>query len=390
MSKKPFFIHLIRLTYGNYLKIKYKMKKEGFDLIPKEGPFLVFANHTHLVDPFFISSVIDSHVRWVAGAYLFKNQILRILLTKLVGSIGKQQGRSDLTTITNIREALKQGDNVGIFPEGTRTWDGEAVGFDISIAKFVRLFKVPVVLINLEGSYAIKPRWATKRRKGPFIIRVVDVLYPEKIKELSIDELYATLQEKLNFSFSKWQKENQFVYKGNRKAERVENFLYICPACNSLSTIHSDKNRIYCSNCSLEATLNEYEELIFTEKQIVSSFSQWREWQIKTLTKDKEFPPDRGILLQRDIKGRLVPFSKKFYLTLKNDKLVLTFPKIIPTGILKGFKSLEFKFDDISSMIINAKGTVEFFNKGELWRIRIANDRSILKYVEWYETHYRD
>ncbi|MFA7671876.1 MAG: lysophospholipid acyltransferase family protein, partial [Sphaerochaetaceae bacterium] len=176
MSRKPFFIHFIGLTYGSYLKIHYKIKTAGFENIPKEGPYLVLSNHTHLLDSFFISAVMDSHIRWIAGAYLFKNQILKILLTKLVGSIGKQQGRSDLTTISNVKEAFRKGENVGLFPEGTRTWDGEPLGFSVATAKFVRLFNVPVVLMNLEGNYALKPRWAQKARKGPFTIRVVDVL----------------------------------------------------------------------------------------------------------------------------------------------------------------------------------------------------------------------
>jgi 1-acyl-sn-glycerol-3-phosphate acyltransferase len=119
MSKIPFFTRFLQLTYGSYLKYRYKIKVEGFERMPNEGPFLLLANHTHVLDPFMISVVSGHYVRWVAGAYLFKNQILRVLLRKWVGSIAKQQGRSDLETIKEIEGAFKNNEVVGLFPEGT-------------------------------------------------------------------------------------------------------------------------------------------------------------------------------------------------------------------------------------------------------------------------------
>ncbi|WP_233067866.1 lysophospholipid acyltransferase family protein, partial [Sphaerochaeta sp. S2] len=99
------------------------------------------ANHAHTFDPFFISSASPVHIRWVAGAYLFKMKGMRSMMEKWIGAIAKQQGRSDLFTIRAISESLKQGDNVGVFPEGKRTWDGEPAGFDEAIAKLVKIFK---------------------------------------------------------------------------------------------------------------------------------------------------------------------------------------------------------------------------------------------------------
>ena len=53
-------------------------------------------------------------------------------------------------------------------------------------------------------------------------------------------------------------------------------------------------------------------------------------------------------------------------------------------GMLKGFKEIYWDFANMESMIIMLKYG-EFFHNSELWRIRIANNRSILKYVEYYE-----
>jgi hypothetical protein len=79
---------------------------------------------------------------------------------------------------------------------------------------------------------------------------------------------------------------------------------------------------------------------------------------------------------------------------LEPTRLVVKFPKVVPSGILQGLDSIIFDFSRMQSMIINAKGTFLlriFFHDDELWRIRIVGDRSIVKYVElftdWKRSH---
>ena len=118
-------------------------------VLPFKGPAVVFANHTHTNDPFFISAMYPYTIRWVAGSYLFKMKGVGFLLRNLVHAIPKVQGRSDLETIRNISRALKEGDIVGLFPEGTRSWDGEMMDITGATAKLVRIFKVPVVFVHI-------------------------------------------------------------------------------------------------------------------------------------------------------------------------------------------------------------------------------------------------
>ena len=64
--------------------------------------------------------------------------------------------------------------------------------------------------------------------------------------------------------------------------------------------------------------------------------------------------------------------------------MVIRLQSPITIGPEQGSESLEFSFIDMQSMIINAKSTVEFYHNDQLWRIRIASNRSILKYVEYH------
>ncbi|HHU88304.1 MAG: hypothetical protein PHU15_05440, partial [Sphaerochaetaceae bacterium] len=49
--------------------------------------------------------------------------------------------------------------------------------------------------------------------------------------------------------------------------------------------------------------------------------------------------------------------------------------------------SLIFDFSDIQSMIITAKSTLEFYYKDQLWRLRVEEGRSMLKYFELYNIY---
>jgi 1-acyl-sn-glycerol-3-phosphate acyltransferase len=344
-------------------------------------PFLVMANHAHTFDPFFISSASPVHIRWVAGAYLFKMRGMRSMMEKWVGAIAKQQGRSDLLTIRAISESLKQGDIVGIFPEGTRTWDGEPAGFDESIAKLVKIFKVPIVLINLEGVYGLKPRWAEKKRKGTAILRVLPPVHTDVINQLSVKELYEFLKEKLYYSYRSWQNEMQYGFISKRGAEGVEKVLYICPDCHATSTIYAKGNQITCTHCSLTMELDNHDKLHTVKgKTNFEDVAAWHSW-VREYSASKEgarlvFPPDKGVLFQTANERHLKRLSKDFTLLLEQDGMRL---------IEKNGKEHLMAFADIQSMIINAKNTVELYHYHTLYRIRIHKRGCILKYVEAYQ-----
>jgi len=382
VSKKPLFIRLAQPTYGAFLLRHHHIQAVGMeqlsDLAP---PFLVMGNHVHTFDPFFVSAASPIHIRWVAGAYLFKMRGLRPLMERWITAISKQQGRSDLYTIRTISEALKQGDVVGLFPEGTRSWDGEPVGFDMAIAKLVKIFKVPIVLLNLEGFYGLRPRWARKRRTGTGTIRVVEILSAEKISTLSVEALYKHLTKVLGHSNRAYQKENPSAYRGTQLAEGLEQLLYLCPDCHKVSTIASKANTITCSSCAYEAVLDEYDQLHLQKgEHAFADVAAWHAWEKEIITSDQgaqlEYPQDKGVLFQKGEKRHLRTLSKHFTLHMEAEGFSLN---------TEDGQTHWFAFADIGSMVINAKNTVELFHKQQLYRIRIQQRGSILKYLERYQ-----
>ena len=383
VSKKPLFIRIAQPTYGAYLLKHNRVESFGMEqLSTLKPPFLVIGNHAHTMDSLIVSSASPVHIRWVAGAYLFKLFGLRPMLERWIGAISKQQGRSDLFTIRAIGDALKQGDIVGLFPEGTRTWDGEPVGFDQAIAKLVRIFKVPIVVFHLEGFYGLKPRWADKKRKGKVYLRVFPPIMPDHISQMSVQELYAHLLSKIGFSYRDWQEKNHLPYISKHSAEGAEQVLYLCPQCKQASTIVSKGITLTCSHCSYCASLDPYDKLhTSVGEHHFDDIAYWHAWEREYIASDEGsslvFPPDKGVLLQTGDTTKLITLERTFTLQMEQAGMRIK----SPMG-----RDQFFAFTDIQSMIINAKNTVELYHNNTLYRIRIFKRGCIIKYVEMYQT----
>ncbi len=384
-----FIKYLVRPTYCKYVQKKYELNlidSKGI-LEHFKGPAIILVNHCHILDPAFVSIRLSNlHIRWVTGAHLFKSRFKRYVLKNIADCISKQQGRSDFQTIKNISQALKKAEIIGLFPEGTRTWDGEYEDLNTTAtAKLLKIFKVPVLFLNLEGAYNLAPRWADYHRKGSLDIRVVDLLEKEDFDSLKLKDLEDIVKKNLGFSASKWQEENKRPYYCNRGAEGIERLLYKCPICNSNSSIYGDKNLIKCRKCNSSDYLDEYMQLKNSTFKHNSLFS-WNNWQkLETKREVKnnklDFPKDNGLFFRKGLDNKFQMISKDFTMQLKNNSFILD---------IKGKEKVIFELDKIQTCIINVKQTIEIYYDNILYSIRMDSYCNSLKYYEAWKSKVKE
>lgn len=381
--------YLLMPTYGRYLRLRYRVTCTGTEhILPFEGPCLVLSNHVHTMDPFMVSSAYPYHIRWVAGAYLFKNKFLSFILRKWVQSIPKQQGRSDLQTIKNIAAALKAGQIVGLFPEGTRTWDGDTLDIIDGTAKLIKIFKVPVVFLNLEGAYGLKPRWTDIARKGGMNIRIFPVLTPEAIEQMSTEELTQLVASQLSYSHDTWEETHHIPFPSKAQAQGLQRIIYICPCCHAMSSFQSSGDELTCSKCGASITLDAFDRPHTGNptadgcKIEFDRIHTWRMWQkdflaqkLLTLQPDElVFPEDTGIFFLKGIKNRFKKLETEFTFFATPTAMTVCGKK----------EQVRFEFSQIQSLIINTKQTMEFYHNDVLYRIRLDQESSAVKYQELY------
>lgn len=386
MSGMPWLIRFARCTYGRLLRAggKVGLRNDcGADL--KAGPYIYLFNHVGIMDPVMVSAVFPCHVRWVAGAYLFKNRFLKLVLGKGCGAIPKQQGRNDLSMARNIGTALKNGDNIGLFPEGTRTWDGEMMPIVyIALAKFVRRYNVPVVVCHLEGGYAHQPRWADHKRKGKVTVAVRHYLSAEELQTTQIDALASRLEEYMHFSNDEWKRTADYSYVCDRRAEGLQRLLYMCPKCNAFDSLDTSGNTITCRKCGAVAELDPMDDIVSSDIPF-HTLREWHEWESSETCRQGGFPAEGGVLFQTgddNDDGELKTISENITVQLKDDVLTVDC-----NGTDAGENHYDLPLQDITSLVLNAKQTMELFCGNVLYRIRLKPEANSLKYQEYYRSY---
>src|SRR5437660_4562753 len=104
---------LVRLLFGCVTRV-HVIRPENAN---RTGGFLLAANHISHFDPFIISLVIGRKIDWMTIAEFFRRPVVRFLLCA-IDAFPVDRDRADRKTIRTAIERLKEGDVVGLFPEG--------------------------------------------------------------------------------------------------------------------------------------------------------------------------------------------------------------------------------------------------------------------------------
>ncbi len=175
----------------------YRFRRHGLDLFPKSGPVLVVCNHqSHLDPPMIGLCVRNRQFRPLARASLFKNPVFGRLIRAL-NAIPLRDKEGDIHAIRAALAQLGAGEVVSLFPEGSRTPDGEVKQFHRGAALLLKRARCPVVPMAIEGAFDIWPRWRTLPRLwgGPLRIAVGEPISHDELMrdgaESALDRLRA-------------------------------------------------------------------------------------------------------------------------------------------------------------------------------------------------------
>lgn len=114
----PFYKFAKAILYPIF-KLLLPVKYIGNENIPKDGAYIVCANHTSMSDPFFLVVNFNKQIHFMAKAELFKVSILRRVL-HAAGAFDVNRGKGDMNAIEHAQQIIKDNKILGIFPEGTR------------------------------------------------------------------------------------------------------------------------------------------------------------------------------------------------------------------------------------------------------------------------------
>lgn len=146
-------------------KQMFDFHKFGTRNIPSRGGVLVLSNHQSNLDPPMIGISMRRPMAFLAKSELFENPALSWLIRNL-NAFPIRQGAGDIGAMRESIRLLQAGWLLNVFPEGSRTPDGELKPAQKGSPLLVRRAGVPVVPAVIDGTYDSWPRgqkWPTPR-----------------------------------------------------------------------------------------------------------------------------------------------------------------------------------------------------------------------------------
>jgi len=154
-------VNLTQFVAANFFRLQIHGRENAIE----EGPAILAMNHQSFLDPPLAALCCDRELHFLARKTLFDVPLLGPLIRHL-NVIGVDRDGTDMSALKTVIRLVRGGGSTIIFPEGTRTSDGNLQparsGLGLVIAKTL----APVVPIRVFGAYDAFPRTSKVPRRS--------------------------------------------------------------------------------------------------------------------------------------------------------------------------------------------------------------------------------
>ncbi|MBK1857851.1 lysophospholipid acyltransferase family protein [Cerasicoccus arenae] len=178
---KPFYGNA-RAALGGWFRIWNELEVAGTYHVPMTGPFLLACNHASFLDPPAFAAACPRELHFFARKTLWKG-FFGTLISNLNAIPIDRDGERDMQAFRHVFSALKEGGALLVFPEGTRTPDGELHAGKKGVGMIACRGEVPVVPARIFGSYEM---W-NRHHKFPRLTRPLGVSFGPPIPVAEYD-----------------------------------------------------------------------------------------------------------------------------------------------------------------------------------------------------------
>lgn len=177
------------------------VKVEGMAHIDPSGSYIYMSNHQSNFDIPVLLAYLKVQFRWLAKMELFKIPIFgRGMKNAGYISINRADRRAAIGSLQQAAGAIKDGVSILIFPEGTRSLDGNIRPFKKGGFVLAVESGIPIVPIVVHGTYAIMPKSSLRIRRGPVIVEICEPIettgYTRETKDALLEKVRAIICER--------------------------------------------------------------------------------------------------------------------------------------------------------------------------------------------------
>lgn len=371
------------------LNKKYKVNF-SYDYDPKSidtQPTVLLSTHSSRLE--FIYSIYGfgrKDINVVCGYQNIMKKWLYPIFLKL-GVISKYLYQPDIMCVKNMFHTIRRNGAIGLFPEGIQSTSGSLHPINPATAKFIKSCRSNVVVCKTNGAYLATNRYSSDRKKG-YIGADYSLLFtPDMLEELSEEQIYSMLLEKISYNDFAYNKTARNKYVGKKpNAFGIDKILYKCPKCKGEHHLRVDKDTVICDECGFSARINEYYDLLDKNgKDYPFNIDDWYKWQRRCVAKeicnnDFKMSLKAGLYTLKVDKLRTPPKDREL---LSVGEITLTANGLSFSGSLNQTPAdFDFQANAIYSLTTSTHGFLEFYHKNDYYMI-IPEEKPTECLIKW-------
>ncbi|MDR2863022.1 MAG: 1-acyl-sn-glycerol-3-phosphate acyltransferase [Puniceicoccales bacterium] len=179
ISDNPTYIIVYNIARW-FVALFGRVDVSGLDNVPAGGS-IIACNHQSFLDPPLVGSSIEKEIYFFARKTLFKNPGLGHVLRTCNTIPVDRDGGSDVAAFKRVFAVLRGGQSLLMFPEGTRSQDGQLQEAQAGIGLIACKTRVPVVPVRVFGTHTLLPRGSFFPRPGARLTVVfLPPVFPEE------------------------------------------------------------------------------------------------------------------------------------------------------------------------------------------------------------------
>jgi 1-acyl-sn-glycerol-3-phosphate acyltransferase len=188
----------------------FQIRHRGRQFLPPEGGGLVLSNHQSNLDPILIGLGCSRRLNYVARTTLFRFAPLGWLINSL-DTIPINREGSGFGGLKETLKRLKRGELVLLFPEGTRSPDGEIHEMKPGFCAIAKRSAVPLIPVAVDGAFEAWPRHRSVPRRTVVHVEFGEPIAPEEVARMSDDELVREVQRRIQLCLDSARRSRQLA-----------------------------------------------------------------------------------------------------------------------------------------------------------------------------------
>ena len=185
------------MTFRAIARSVFGLRVQGEECLVTDGPVLVASNHQSFLDPPLVSTLYQSEMYFLARKTLF-NAASRWIYSRW-NAIPVDQDHPDMTSLKSIIRKLKDGHRVLVFPEGSRTEDGQLGAAAPGIGLIAVKSGAVIQPMRIYGAREAWPRGARRIRFARLTVNIGPPirLTPEELKAAKGKDDYERIAKRI-------------------------------------------------------------------------------------------------------------------------------------------------------------------------------------------------